>query len=208
MTEKVEGKPHIHPLLEGKGEEVYLGDGLQNLVTGLGTSMDKSSHNEWVRSNANKDWNTLIARFREDWVAQKVCTIIPQDATREWRKINTEAGVAADKQFRIRKLFLDASKWARVFGTAAIFMDLKKAGKLETPLDLTRLKKGCITSLQVIDRTRLVPTGMTEMNPLSPHYGMPEFYQLAGSTKKIHCSRFIRFEGTELPMYENWKNTW
>ena len=211
MPKKIEAspqnKPEVkHPLL--KDEAIYLGDGLQNLVTGLGTSADKSSFNEWVRSGGNKDWNSLIARFREDWIAQKICTIIPQDATREWRKINSQEGILADKHFRIRKLFNDASKWARVFGTAAIFMDLKKSGKLETPLDLSRLKKGCITSLQVIDRTRLVPTGMTEMNPLSPHYGMPEFYQLAGSTKKIHCSRFIRFESTELPMYENWRNQW
>lgn len=207
IGENPQNKPEVkHPLL--KDEAIYLGDGLQNLVTGLGTNADKSVHNEWVRSGGNQDWNSLIARFREDWIAQKVCTIIPQDATREWRKISTKEGVEADKHFRIRKLFMDASKWARVFGTAAIFMDLKKAGKLETPLDLSRLKKGCITSLQVIDRTRLVPVGMTEMNPLSPHYGMPEFYQLAGSTKKIHCSRFIRFEGTELPMYENWRNQW
>lgn len=191
-----------------KDEYVYLGDGLQNLVSGLGTSADKSTFNEWVRSGANQDWNSLIARYREDWVAQKVCNIIPHDATREWRLISTPEGTEADRIFHIRKLFMDASKWARVFGTAAIFMDLKKSGKLETPLDLSRLKKGCITSLQVIDRTRLVPTGMTEMNPLSPHYGMPEFYQLAGSAKKIHCSRFIRFEGTELPMYENWRNQW
>lgn len=189
-------------------EEVYMGDGLMNLMSGLGTSVDKTTYNKWEHSDKNKDYVQLAARYREDWVAQKICTIIPQDTTREWRKINTKEGIEADKHFSIRNLFLDAAKWARVYGTAAIFLDLKKSGLLETPLDLDRLKPGCIRSLQVIDRTRLVPMGMVDMDPLSPTYGYPEYYQLAGSSKKIHCSRFIRFEGTKLPMYETWRNQW
>lgn len=188
--------------------DVYLADGLQNMMSGLGTNVDRTTANEWVRSYANQDWNQLIIRYREDWVAQKVCNIIPQDCTREWRKISTPEGIAADKKLKIRNLFMEAHQWARVFGTAAIFMDLKKAGRLETPLDLSRLKKNCINSLHVIDRTRLIPMGMVELDPLSPHYGSPEYYQLAGSTEKIHCSRFIRFEGTPLPMYEYWRNQW
>lgn len=189
-------------------DEVYLGDGLQNVVTGLGTNVDKTTGNNWVRSFANQDWNQLIVRYREDWVAQKVCNIIPQDCTREWRRISTPEGVEADIKFNIRNLFREAHLWARVFGTAAIFMDLKKAGKLETPLDYDRLKPGCINSLHIIDRTRLIPVGMIDTDPLSPTYGSPEYYQLAGSTEKIHSSRFIRFEGTPLPMYEYWRNQW
>lgn len=197
----------IVELLDADGV-AYLGDGLVNLMTGLGTGMDKSSANDWQRSGANRDWDELVTRFREDWISQKVVTIIPQDCTREWRTISTPEGQEADKQLKIRELFLAAHKWARLYGTSAILLDLKKAGKMETPLDLSRLKPGCINNLVIVDRTRFIPTGMINMDPLSPYYGYPEYYQLAGSTKNIHCSRFIRFEGTRLPMYENWKNQW
>ena len=197
----------IVELLDADGV-AYLGDGLVNLMTGLGTGMDKSSANDWQRSGANRDWDELVTRFREDWISQKVVTIIPQDCTREWRTISTPEGQEADKQLKIRELFLAAHKWARLYGTSAILLDLKKAGKMETPLDLSRLKPGCINNLVIVDRTRFIPTGMINMDPLSPYYGYPEYYQLSGSTKNIHCSRFIRFEGTRLPMYENWKNQW
>lgn len=197
----------VAKLLDAEGV-AYLGDGLVNLMTGLGTGIDKSMSNDWQRSGANRDWDELVTRFREDWISQKVVTIIPQDCTREWRTISTPEGQEADKELKIRELFLAAHKWARLYGTSAILLDLKKAGKMETPLDLSRLKPNCINNLVIVDRTRFIPTGMINMDPLSPYYGYPEFYQLAGSTKNIHCSRFIRFEGTRLPMYENWKNQW
>ena len=101
----------VAQLLDAEGV-AYLGDGLVNLMTGLGTDVDKSSANDWQRSGANRDWDELVTRFREDWIAQKVVTIIPQDCTREWRKISTEEGQEADKLLKIRELFLAAHKWA------------------------------------------------------------------------------------------------
>lgn len=53
-----------------------------------------------------------------------------------------------------------------------------------------------------------MPTGTIEMNPLDPEYGYPQHYMLGGSTLQIHRTRFLRFEGTPLTRYENWKNQW
>ena len=97
---------------------VKVADGLENLVTGMGGEKDKSSHNVWNFSNKNADWRELMNRFREDWVAQKVCTVIPQDMTRKWRLIDTEEGRKADKKLRIRKLFREGYQWARLYGTS------------------------------------------------------------------------------------------
>lgn len=188
--------------------DVKLGDGLENLVSGLGTDKDKSAHNKWVRTGRNRDHEELIVRYREDWVAQKVCDILPQDMTRKWRRCTTPEAQAADKKFRIKHLFRDAYKWARVFGTAAIVLDIRGSGAPNTPLNLRNLKRNCIRSLQVVDRTRLMPTGTTEMNPMSPQYGYPTHYMLGGSTISIHHSRILRFEGTPLTRYETWKNQW
>ena len=54
-----------------------ISDGLINLATGLGTQKDKSMSNEWLHSNRNVNHINLSARFREDWVSQKVCKIVP-----------------------------------------------------------------------------------------------------------------------------------
>ena len=189
-------------------QEVKASDGLENVVSGLGGDMDKTTHNRWTRSNGNADKDGLVTRFREDWIAQKICTIIPLDTTRAWRKFDSEDATEADNHFHIAGLFNEAYKWARVYGTAAILLDLKGSGKMNTPLDLKRLKPNCISSLQVIDRTRLMGSGIVNMDPLSPCYGQPEFYTIAGSTAQIHYTRLIRFEGTRLPMYEYWHNQW
>lgn len=189
-------------------DPVRIGDGLENLVSGLGTDKDKSQHNKWTFSNKNANYRELMNRFREDWVAQKVCTIIPQDMTRKWRHIETPEGRQADKQMRIRKLFREAYQWARLYGTSFVLLDIKGTGALDTPLRLNNLKKGCIRSMRVIDRSRLFASGHMVLDGLSPHYGLPEFYTLAGYSGKIHHSRLLRFEGTELPLYEFQRNQW
>jgi hypothetical protein len=95
-----------------------------------------------------------------------------------------------------------------VFGTSAILLDVKGTGDISKPLNFKRLKPNCIRSLQVIDRTRLFPVGDVDYDPLSPNYGNPNAYILGGSSKRIHSSRILRFESTELPRYEHWRNQW
>lgn len=200
----------VREIVEGivEVDMIKAADGLENMMTGMGGPLDKSTANYWASDNANDEYIQLLNRYRQDWVAMKVCNIIPADTTREWRKLDTPEAIAADEEFCVSQLFHDAYKWARVYGTAAILIDVKGSGGMDTILDTSRLKKGCIQSLQVIDRTRLMGVGDLENDPLSPYYGQPKNYMIAGSTQNIHCSRLIRFEGTQLPMYENWRNHW
>ena len=79
-------KPSNVAVITAAPPQVSLADGLQNLATGLGTGKDKAMGNQWIHSNRNVDHVTLSARFREDWISQKVCKVVPQDMTREWRK--------------------------------------------------------------------------------------------------------------------------
>ena len=197
-----------HVLKQAGFQKKKLADGLENFVSGLGGAKDKSSHNIWTFSNKNANYHELMNRFREDWVAQKICSIIPQDMTRKWRHIDTEEGRKADKKLRLRKLFREAYQWARLYGTSFVLLDIKGTGKLDTPLRLDNLKKGCIRSMRVIDRSRMWAAGSIVLDALSPHYGMPEFYTLSGYSGMIHHSRFVRFEGTELPLFEFQRNMW
>lgn len=189
-------------------QKTKLADGLENVISGMGGDKDKSTFNRWAFANKNANYRELMTRFREDWVSQKVCTIVPQDMTRTWRKIDSEEGRNADKKMKIRKLFREAYQWARLYGTSFVLLDLKGTGSLDTPLRLNNLKKGCIKSLRVIDRSRLHAAGGIVLDALSPHYGLPEFFTLSGHPGTIHHSRFLRFEGTELPLFEFQRNMW
>ncbi|QQV88356.1 putative portal protein [Erwinia phage Fifi44] len=187
---------------------IKVGDGLENVISGMGGDKDKSVYNRWTFSNKNADYRQLMNRFREDWVSQKVCTIIPQDMTRTWRKISTPEGQLADKKLKLRKLCREGYQWARLYGTSFMLLDLKGTGRLDTPLRLDNLKKGCVKSLKIIDRSRLHAAGGIVLDALSPHYGLPEYYTLSGYPGMIHHSRFLRFEGTELPLFEFQRNMW
>jgi len=185
-----------------------LDDGLENVLTGLGTDIDKSTANHWTHSGRNLDHVQLAARYREDWISQKVCNIVPQDMTREWRDCDNEIAKQADDELGVKFLFEDAYRWARLYGTSFLVLDIKGAGALDKPLNVEKLKPGCINSIQVVDRTRMYPMGEIDYNPMSPYYGMPQFYQMVGSTQPIHTSRFIRFDATRLPLFETWRNQW
>lgn len=196
------------PAHSNESSKIALSDGLENVLSGMGGEQDKSTYNKWTHSGKNLDWVQLAARYREDWVSQKVCDIIPQDMTRTWRHIDSEDGRDADDELMIADKFREAYKWARVYGTSFIVLDIKGSGPLSKPLNMKRLKKGCIRSLQVIDRTRMHAMGTIDTEPMSPTYGLPTHYQFVNSASKIHHSRLLRFEATNLPLYEFMRNQW
>ncbi len=187
---------------------ISLADGLSNLATGLGGDKDKASHNVWTHSGRNYDHPTLSARFREDWISQKVCKIVPQDMTREWRKFDSEDATDADEEFEVARLFRMAYQWARLYGTSFIVLDIDDGRNVDKPVNWDNLKPGCIKSMVVVDRTRIVATGEIEQSPMHPRFGEPKFYQFVNTPTMMHSDRLIRFEGTELPIYERLRNLW
>lgn len=193
---------------EGPGKSVSTSDGLQNLATGLGTAKDKAFGNQWVHSNRNVDHITLSARFREDWVSQKVCKVVPQDMTREWRICSTPEAAEADKFWNIARIYREAYQWARLYGTSFVLMDINDGRTTDKPVNWKKLKPGCLRSFNVVDRTRITVIGVIDQEPLSPTFGMPTHYQFVNSPTRIHKDRIIRFEGTELPIYERQRNLW
>tara|TARA_R110000744_G_scaffold73950_5_gene147811 strand:+ start:4454 stop:5809 length:1356 start_codon:yes stop_codon:yes gene_type:complete len=183
-------------------------DGLSNLATGLGGAKDKASHNKWSHSGRNFDHVELSVRYREDWLSQKVCQIVPQDMTREWRNFESEEAKEADEAFEVAKLFREAYKWARLYGTSFIVLDIDDGRTTDKPVNWKNLKAGCLRSMHVVDRTRIVTLGEIDQKPMSVTFGMPDHYQFVNTTSPIHKDRLIRFEGTELPIYERQRNLW
>jgi len=189
-------------------KSVSMFDGLSNLATGLGTAKDKGTYNRWDHSGKNYDHVALSARYREDWLSQKVCQIIPQDLTREWRKLSSDSAQEADRQFEVSNIFREAHKWARLYGTSFIVLDIDDGRTTDKPVNWKNLKPGCLRSMHVVDRTRIVTLGEIDQRPMSVTFGMPDHYQFVNTTSPIHKDRLIRFEGTELPIYERQRNLW
>jgi len=187
---------------------IPLKDGLTNLATGLGTAKEKAHHNVWEHSNRNVDHVQLSARFREDWISQKVCKVIPQDMTRQWRTFENSDAAEADEHFNVSLIFREAYQWARLYGTSFVLMDINDGRQPDKPVNWKKLKPGCIRSFNVVDRTRITVIGVIDQEPLSPTFGMPTHYQFVNSPVMIHKDRLIRFEGTELPIYERQRNLW
>ena len=183
-------------------------DGLSNVMSGMGTGKDIASHNQWNHTGRNLDHLSLSARYREDWISQKICSIIPQDMTREWRKFDNDLGMEADKAFDISNLFQEAYKWARLYGTSFIVLDIDDGRSVDKPVLWDRLGIGCLKGMTVVDRTRIVAVGNIEQDPQAVEYGLPTFYQFVGVPTKLHKSRIIRFEGTDLPIFERQRNLW
>ena len=202
------GQKETEIKVSDEGKPISLLDGMSNLATGLGTSRDKSMSNIWTHSGRNFDHPTLSARYREDWLSQKVCKIIPQDMTRSWRTFDSELAKEADDEFNVSRDFRMAQQWARVYGTSFIVLDVNDGRDISKPINWKNLKPGCLKSMTVVDRTRIVATGDIDQSPMSPTFGLPTTYQFVNTPTPVHTDRLIRFEGTELPIYEKMRNLW
>lgn len=216
ISERPDGYEAAKILSSKEDEQVALMDTLTNLITGLGSKAgDKSSNNRFDTSRALRfDYQQLTALYRENWIAGSIVDAVPDDMTRSWRRlIDSEIPPAEVKKWEslenelnIRYYFNFAHKMARLYGGSVIVMDIDDGLSPELPVDWSKLKKGCIRHLKVVDLTRIMPGPQIITNPIDPKYGQPQTYMFAESGITIHNSRLIRFDGNEIPFQEYRRN--
>lgn len=186
-------------------------DSLQNLVTGLGTSKDKSTSTTYIFHELDKA--TLENAFRSDWIARKVVAIPAQDATREWRAWQSdnkdiEALELLERELRVQGKVRTAMTKARLYGGAAILLGVNDGPTMDQPLDAEKVGKDALKFLHVVSRWELT-AGDMDWDISSPTYAQPKWYTRAGgdSLQRIHPTRVIRFLGNEVPdvtMTQGW----
>lgn len=179
-------------------------DTLRNLVTGLGTSKDKTVSNVFVSRFV--DESELNSMYRSDWLARKIVDIIPNDMTREWRdwqaeEKQIEAIEAVEKSplINLQVKVNQALRKARLLGGAAIFIGMKD-NTPDKPLDPAKVKKGDLLYLHVLHRYEIT-TGEIIRDVLSEDYGKPAYYQVTAAnsmTARVHPSRVVAFVGAEM----------
>lgn len=177
-------------------------DTLVNLISGLGTVRDKSTGNAFALTVLDK--MALDAAYRGDWIARKIVDVPAFDETREWRdwqaeKPQIELLEQEEARHGVQRKVAQGRKLARLYGGSVIFIGDGTANPM-APLVPEQVKKGGLKYLNVFSRHEMV-AGELDQDPLSPFYGEPVKYSLAGAGKMvdIHPSRVVRFIGAEIP---------
>ena len=177
----------------------YIADGLVNVVSGLGTSKSKRSHNNWQYDLTS--WAELDALFQTNWIARAIVEEWATAMTREWRTIkakDAEAISAEEDKLCVMASTQEAICWSRLYGGAGVVMITNQ--NLEKPLNLSKIGKGNLEKLEVFDRHDLTPFGnINTHDMLANNYMRAEYFVLAGGSQKIHHSHIAFFNGAKLP---------
>ncbi len=180
----------------------FVRDGLASAIAGLGTERDKAASVYYT--DPTIDVQQLVAAYRTSWLPRKIIDIPALDSCRAWRSWQAknpqiEKLEAEEKRLGVQSKVLEARKKARLFGGAAIYIDLGDDASQE--LNPDTVKAGGVRFLTVLTSRQLQP-GEIETDPLSPLYGRPKDYSIvAGTTAqvKVHPSRLVIFIGNEMP---------
>lgn len=184
-----------------------VGDGLENVVAGLGTDRDKRSYSVWSdpRILTRQELENM---YRGSWLAKKIVNIPADDMTREWLHVmfddESEASQfaieQAEKRFALKRKVNEALRWSRLYGGALIIIGTKDKD-LAKPLDVKNIRKGDLRYLHVVDRWRVSGAAALNRDLESPNFGMPDSYVIAESTVLVHHTRVLRFNGSKLPYF-------
>lgn len=162
----------------------------------------------------------LEAAYRDNWLVGKIIDCIAEDMTKDGITMISEMSPddisnmqVAISEFQIWKKLCSAIKWARLYGGALAVM-LIDGANYEKPLNIETVRKDSFKGLVVLDRWMVQPTMGDLITDLNSDIGKPKFYEaLPGvsvfPSMKIHHTRCLRFEGIELPYYQQlFENLW
>lgn len=187
-------------------------DSIQNFVSGLGTSKDKTTANQhyFMPMGAAQ----IEAAYRGGWIPRKIIDIPAKDATREWRAWQAEADQISEiedeeSRHRVQLKVRSATIKARLFGGAGIVLGVDGTGNMDEELNLERVREGSLRFLHVLDRYEL-GAGEIDTDLASPYYGRPSYYTVTSGSglMRIHPSRVVQFQGSELPSTRQQNDGW
>ncbi|KQX18405.1 MULTISPECIES: phage portal protein [unclassified Sphingomonas] len=180
---------------------IPLRDGLGNVLTGRGTSIDRTVRNFWYRRF--QDVQQVSFAYLGSWLHRKIVDIPAEDMTRagrDWDATDDEIAKIEAEEKRLgywEKLF-EALLLGRL-GGGAILIGL--GDNPANPLPVT-IRPGQIRYLTVLSRWEL-NLGEEDRDPESDTFKQPKFYRLPGTSRQvdIHPSRVVCFRGLPIPAF-------
>lgn len=188
-------------------------NGLENSLTGMGTSRDKSTYTKVAtqRYLQEQELNDLY----NVWLPRKVVDLIADEVTREgWQVVFGGKDAKAEEVPGVEQalddletyyVFNEAIKTARHFGGCGIVLFINDGRDSEEPVNEANIQS--ITGMSVVDRWRLLPSAMDFARGTANN---PEFYVIYSEYGRdqmtIHNSRVLRFEGLRIPYRDRQRN--
>lgn len=178
-------------------------DGFQNLVANLGTSRDKAAANDYALIPLTQA--QIETAWRTSPIAKKVIDMPAEDAGREWRDWQAEAGQitaieAEEQRLAVQRSVIAALKAARAFGGAAIYIGARDTSPAKELLPET-IGLGGLKYLTVLSCHQMTE-GPLQLDPRLPGYNRPQYYSMNAGTAgavQIHPSRLVIFNGEDAP---------
>lgn len=174
-------------------------DGLANVLTGRGTSVDRSTRNFWMRRFTTQD--QVEQAYLGSWLHRKIVDVPAQDMTRAGRDWDAEEGdiekiEAEEKRLGYWPKLREVVRLGRL-GGGAIFIGL--GDDQSQPLPRT-VRPQQVQYLMVLSRWQLT-LGDTETDPASPGFMQPRYFEISGLGQqlRIHPSRMVCFHGLPVP---------
>lgn len=174
-------------------------DGLANVLTGRGTTADRSSFNFWARRFTTPE--QVESAYLSSWLHRKIVDIPAQDMVRAGRDWDAEDDQIAAIEKEEKRL----GYWAKLYealtlgrlGGGAILIGLGDDPSKPMP---TTIRPQQIQYLTVLSRWQLT-IGDMELDPVLPTFGQPRYFRLSGSARQIdiHPSRVVCFKGLPIP---------
>lgn len=189
-------------------------DSFQNFIANLGIGTNNQSSGSFYGFNPITRNHTLLEwMYRGSWLARAIVDCIPDDMTRAGATYNTD--MVPDDLSSLDKYINDLGlwhkintglKWGRLYGGAGCYISVK-GQRPDTPLRIETIGEGQFEGLVTLDRWMIWPHLNDLVTDRGPDFGKPKYYDvvadgLAIPRMRIHYSRFIRFEGVELPYWQ------
>lgn len=221
----------IH-LLGAKVKQAMRTDAFTNLMTGLGTSRDKSTFTDFLRKRRLPD-ETMDALFSQDAMAARVCEAYPDEEMRQGFEfivppdVDSENGEnalqdasavaeavmdSADALGVVEKM-TEARVWGLVFGGGVLLLgaddgSTRENGGLQLPLNEKAISR--FDHINVLDRRYVHPRTYYE-DPTSAKFGQPKTYlvtpQAENSAAVVANNGTIEFHETRMIIFPGVRTT-
>ena len=182
------------------GTVTRLFDGLANVLTGRGTTADRSRHNFWTGMRMSPE--QIEAAYLGSWLTRKIVDTVAQDMVRAGRDWDAEDDQIAAIEKEEKRL----GYWAKLYealtlgrlGGGAILIGLDDNDP-SAPLP-ANISANSIRYLTVLSRWELA-IGEQETDPASDNYRQPRYFTVSGASNQItvHPSRVVCFKGLPMP---------
>ena len=184
-------------------------DGLQNVLTGMGTARDKSRHTtaQPIVFLAQEELEALYG----EWLPRRIVDIYAEQSTRKGFKVLFGGeGAKAEEVTGVEQVIEDlyilenlmlASKNSRLYGGAVLLLYIDDGRTADQPVDKDNIYK--VEGMEVLDRWQIAPV-INEENLYD--YSKATYYQIISGDlirqpqlSYIHKDRILRFDNDWLP---------